>query len=304
MNKPDSADKKYYNHFYRIFCSFYKAEFYQFVAYNQNGYGLRTISLILFISFLIPTIIIYKSLSGFSFRDNKNIEIANIRENIVQFPDIKISAGKLNQENNEFLPFVITGNSQGKDLITLDPNQNSIIAANSLILFSKEGVFFSSIEIIGYLLNMFGYDNIPINQIKLDTNFIKYNEGDFVINSELIETSIELYINNLGKNLVFSVLPLTFIISLLLKIIEIIIFSCLTIVFLKKNKIKLAYKKTFAITAAALIPALIMKSLDAISMWSSRIINDPNLGGIVILSLNFYFIYFAVTSVTRLNKSS
>jgi len=289
---------KYNNHIYGIFYSFFKPEFYQYVAYHQKGYGLKTIILILFFSFFIPTLIIYKSFSTFDFVESKNEKIIKIRDSLSNFPKINIISGKLDKEQNPILPVVINGASENNNLITIDPDKNSLVATNSLILFSKEGVFFDSIEIISYLLNIFGYNNIPINQMKVEASFINYNNENITIDSNLVESTIQLYVNNLGRNLLFSVLPITFVISILLKIIEIFALSLVTSLLLKRKKLVYSYKKIFAITAAALIPSLFLKSIDAISMWSSNIIGNSAYGGLIILAINFYFISFAVTAIS------
>ena len=235
-----SKDKnftKYNNHIFRIFYSFFKPEFYQYVAYQQKGYGLKTIILILFFSFFIPTLIIYKSFSTFDFANSKNEKVIQIRDSLSNFPKIKIISGKLDNKENPILPIVINGAQEDKNLITLDPDKNSLIATNSLILFSKEGVFFDSIEIISYLLSVFGYNNIPINKMNIEASFINYSKENITIDNNSVENTIQLYVNNLGRNLLFSVLPITFIISILLKVIEIFALSLVTSILLKRKKL-------------------------------------------------------------------
>ena len=159
-------------------------------------------------------------------------------------------------------------------------------------------------EMISILLNSFELGNIPLDKLGNNTNFQEYPQDNFTINGEKLIKWSESYINYLGSNVLFSLLPLALIAAIILKMIEIFILSLITSSLLNRRKIKLPSKKVFALTLAAMLPGLALKALDAFSLWSSRLISNNNYGSIIMLAINIYFIYFAVSSLQQNSSRS
>ncbi len=177
--------------------------------------------------------------------------------------------------------------------------ENSLINANSLVVFTEKGVYFDNLELIFIILRLFSSAKVPLDKISpINTNFMPYSADNTLINGEKLHEGVEETINYMG-NMLFSLLPTILIAALVLKLLEIMIMSLITILLLNKRGIKLAYKKIFALTLTAMIPSLILKALNAFSLWSSYLISNGSIGSLFILILNIYFISYAVNGLQQ-----
>lgn len=292
------------NYFSRIYRSFYDKGFYNNVAYQQNNVGVNLLVFILFVTYLVPSLIIYNKFTTFAFATTQSIKLKELGENLVEVPEIYINNRELSNEDNINTPYELDVSFLDKTLLTFNEQENSLIGTNSIILFSKSGLYFDNMEMISILLNSFELGNIPLDKLGNNTNFQEYPQDNFTINGEKLIKWSESYINYLGSNVLFSLLPLALIAAIILKMIEIFILSLITSSLLNRRKIKLPSKKVFALTLAAMLPGLALKALDAFSLWSSRLISNNNYGSIIMLAINIYFIYFAVSSLQQNSSRS
>ncbi|MFZ8864515.1 MAG: DUF1189 family protein [Rickettsiales bacterium] len=290
------------NYLDRIIKSFYHKDYYNFVAFQQKNTGINLLIFIIFLTYLVPTILMYQKFKSFSFAKTNNQELAEISKGLLEIPDFFIKDGKLSSEHNPNLPYDFGVSFLAKKLVVFNDQENSLINANSLVVFAEKGVYFDNLELIFIILRLFSSANVPLDKISpINTNFMPYSADNTLINGEKLHEGVEKTINYMG-NMLFSLLPTILIAALVLKLLEIMIMSLITILLLNKRGIKLAYKKIFALTLTAMIPSLILKALNAFSLWSSYLISNGSIGSLFILILNIYFISYAV-NVLQQRKS-
>ncbi len=282
------------NYLDRIIKSFYHKDYYNFVAFKQRNTGINLLIFIIFLTYLVPTVLMYQKFKSFSFAKTNSQELAEISKGLLEIPDFFIKDSKLSSGHNPNLPYDFGVSFLAKKLVVFNDQENSLVNANSVIVFAEKGVYFDNLELIFIILRLFSSANVPLDKISpINTNFIPYSTDNTLINGAKLHEVAEESIHYMG-NMLFSLLPTILIAALVLKLLEIMIMSLITIVLLNKRGIKLAYKKIFALTLTAMIPSLILKALNAFSLWSSHLISNSSFGSLFILVLNIYFISYAV----------
>jgi len=284
-----------YNNFLnRSFSAFFSRSFYNFVFTQQKNNGFSTLIIILFLTYLVPTITIYQKLIGFTYQDNQDEIVLELQNSLLEVPDITITDGIL--DGNDQLPKEIAMSVLNKNLIVIDQEQNSLSTVNSSVLFASDGMYFNNLELIVILLKALNLRNIPTGNISSNTSFIQYPETLTAFDGNFLLEWSERYIHSLGSNLLYSLLPAVVILSVILKFIEVLCLSFIARIIANRLNIKYKTEQIFRLTVAAMIPALIIKCINSASLWSSSILSAQPIGTLLLVSMNLYFIHFALTS--------
>ena len=292
----------YNNLFIRVFSSFFSRDFYCFVFDKQKNSGFGVLAVILFVTFFIPSIIIYNKLINFSYSDSDNLLISELKDTLISVPEVSVKEGVL-YNNQSGLPKTVELNSFNKNLIVLDETKNSLIASDTMVLFSKDGMYFNPLELVTILLKIFGLKNIPVEHFaNAKANFISYPKEPFVFDGEFMIKWSEGYVQSLGNSLLYSLLPSVFIFSLILKFIEVLFLSFIARVVALRYKLQFTHKQIFRLTVVALIPTLVIRLINASFLWSSNLLAMQPLSTLLLVGINLYFIYFAISSVVARQK--
>lgn len=285
-----------YNNFLnRSFAAFFSRPFYNFVFTQQKTNGFSTLIIILFLTYLVPTIIIYQKLVGFTYQDNQDEIVLELQNSLLEVPDVTITDGVLDG-NNDQLPKEIAMSVLNKNLIVIDQKQNSLSTVNSSVLFASDGVYFNNLELIVILLKALNLRNIPTGNISSNTSFIQYPKTLTAFDGNFLLEWSQQYIHSLGTNLIYSLLPAVVILSVILKFIEVLCLSFIARIIANRLNVKYKTEQIFRLTVAAMIPALIIKCINSASLWSSSILSAQPIGTLLLVSINLYFIHFALTS--------
>jgi len=283
-----------YNNFLnRSICAFFSERFYNFVAKGQKNSGFGTLVVILFFTYLIPSVVIYNKLINFSYEDSESA--LELKSMLLEVPEITITEGVL--DDNDIFPKSISSDILNKNFLVIDKKENSLVASNSSILFSKDGVYFNNLELVVILLNTLNLKNIPTGNITNNTNFVPYPAEFSSFDSNFLIQWSEKYIHSLGASLVYSLLPAVVLLSIILKFVEIFFLSFITRIISVRMNLNLSSNQIFRLTVAAMIPALMVKLINGMSLWSSKILSVQPMGTLLLVAMNLYFIYFSVKSV-------
>lgn len=285
----------YNNFFNRSVGAFFSEKFYNFVFREQSNNGFSTIIIILFFTYFIPSIIIYNKLVNFTYQNNDNEAISELKEALFEVPNVTITDGIL--DHNDDLPKAINISLLDKNLLVIDKEQDSLITSNSSVLFSKDGIYFNSLDLVGILLKLLNIQNVPTGSIDGNASFVQYSDVLTAFDGDFLTKWSEKYINSLGGNLLYSLLPSVVILSIIFKFIEVFFLSFITRFIAVKLRVDYTPQQIFRLTAAAMIPALVIKLINASSLWSSTILLMQPAGTLLLISMNLYFMYFAVKSV-------
>ena len=286
----------YNNIFIIIYRSFFCKKLYNHI-FKQGKFNIfLPLFTIIVITYLVPCLMIKNRLANFTYSDNSNILAQELSENITLTPEIIIKNGKLIHENNpDIFPYYINIPSLNKNIISFDPKANSLIAHNSVILFSNEKVIFSLPELVVILLKLVNLNSPPLSQItQHNSNYELYPNKDINFNGATMLNLSEEYINSLAKLILYPISLIIIFLTILLKFVEILILSFITKFIAQKNQISLNFSQAFNLTAIALIPTLIIKALNAMSLWSSNLLTVYPISTLLLLAINLYYINFAV----------
>ena len=289
--------KNYNNLFIRIYRSFFCANYYSFIAKQKNTNGFALVSIILAITYFIPCLIIQNKLSNFTYENKSNELVVELQESFSLVPEIHISEGKLLLENNANLPYIVNSTLLEKNILLFDPNQNSLIANNSVVLFAQDRIYFYTPELIYLLLKIINLSPPTMDKLNHKSDFILYPKENIKIDGNIILSWTQKYIQSLGKTIIYPLLPIIILFSIVLKFIEIWFLSLITKFIANNYKLSLSSRQAFRLTATALIPTLIIKLLNAATLWSSSILSTYPLSTLLLLAINLYYIHFAVKSV-------
>jgi hypothetical protein len=289
----------YNNIFTIIYRSFFCNKLYNFIFKQDKPNIFFPIFAILVISFLVPCLIIQHRLANFTYDNNPNILVQELKEAILATPDIALKKGELLYKHNDNnLPYVINIPSLDKSLITFAPSANSLIAHNTTILFSNEKVIYSLPELIALLLKLINLHTPSLSELKQhSSSYVSYPKGEIVFNGRTMLNLSKKYINSLANIILYPISLLIIILSTFLKFAEIWLLSFITKFFAHKYQITLSSKQAFNLTAIALIPTLTIKALNAISLWSSNLLTTYPISTLLLLAINLYYINFAVKSL-------
>ena len=291
--------QNYHNIFVRVYRSFFCKNYYNFIAKQKNTNGFALVCLILAITYLIPCLIIQNRLSNFTYNNKDNKLVVELKENLYSVPDIYLNEGKLLAEKNPNLPYNVNSALLGKNILLFDPSQNSLIANNSIILFSQDRIYFYIPELIYTLLKIINLSAPTTGKFNNKSDFILYPKDNIKIDGKTIISWTEKYIRSLGKTIIYPILPIIILLSVILKFIEIWFLSLITKFIANNYKLNFTSRQAFRLTATALIPTLIIKLLNAMTLWSSNILSTYPLSTLLLLTINLYYIYFAVKSVAK-----
>ncbi len=286
----------------RIFYSFYSADFYRYVASSQRSSGFSYLAIIIALTYLVPALLISNRLSSFSFADTQNTELIELREILASAPELQIAEGQLVVSDADSFPVKFAHSALSKDLLVIDPEQNSLIAAQSFILFGAEGVYFHNLEITSLLFNFLGFEMFPKAGFNGDATFQPYKAESYSFSGSDLAEWLESYINGLGRSLLFSVFPLVVLASIFLKFVELYIFTAIARSLARRKQLQITRAQAIKLTAAALMPVLVIKFIDACSLWSSNLLKIPFLSLLLLVFLNYYFINFALDSLKQRYK--
>ena len=271
----------------KIFFSFYNKKFYAGAINNKNSSYFSIIIAILFITYLVPSAFIYYKLSNFSFKTTQSEQIKSFAQDLEKMPDFSIKEGILNIEE----PITVS------NIIAADKETNSPDSLNTLILFANEGIYFKEYQILKFLLQNMGIKKLQLGNLENSVNYIEYPKDEEIkITGIFLLDLVTGYTKTLSKKILFPFFPITIALLTLFKFIEISILAFLTAFIAKRNNIKLSKLQIKQLTILALIPALTIKMLNGIFLFSSSLLALP-IAGIILFAMKIAYINFAVRSV-------
>ena len=295
--------QNYNNFFTRVFCSCFSRNFYRHVFYESKSDYFSVIILIIAITYIIPTSIIRDRLANFSYSQNDNNIARELHDALSNIPDITISDNILDSQNYPELPQSQYFSVLNKNLFTIDPTQNSLITTNSSILFAEDGIYINNQDLIIILGKMLGLENTPTNiynnNHSKETPFLPYENNLTKFNGEFWIKWSEKNIRSLKTPLIFALLPSVIIVTSIIKLIEIFFLSFIAKAMAARLGISYNSLQILRITTVAMIPVLIIKLVNAAGLWSSKFLSFPPFSIILLMAINIYFIYFALSSVKQ-----
>jgi hypothetical protein len=281
--------------FRKVFYSFYSSRFYNFVFREQKGMGFSLVVKIVFLTYFVPSVVIYAKLSGFELGEVKSEKLIEFRDKLQLMPEIKIVNGELVNEKE----VVLNLSGYSKKVFVTSREVTSPQTLNTLMVFGKDGLYFRQFEFLGFLFSLVDLDFASIKNLDADVSFVPYaGDVELVVDGELIEKVLNGYLQEIGQKLIFPILPIVVALMLLLKYVEVIIFGILTRSLAARRGIILSDLEVKKLTIIALVPALFLKMLNGMFLWSSKfLITTP--GVIFILLMKIYYIYHIVRSLKK-----
>lgn len=224
---------KKYHIFESLFLSFYSKPLYQDVAKEWRGLALGYLLLVIAICWLPYSYDFHRFINQFSSQMLPGI--------VQQFPNITIKAGQLSIDRP--LPYAIKEPGNGATLILFDVAEKhpSMDKLDAYALVTQNKV-------------MVRDDSSPVHKV---TTYSLAKLDDTALTQSQIKTFGERFV--LASSILMY--PLAVLISFVYRLLQVLIFGALGLVFAHLFQIKLLYKTSVRLAVVALTPMLFLSTL-------------------------------------------
>ena len=282
-----------------IFGSLFKSSFYRSALNFKLSKVLLIYFFLLLLAYLIPFFSIFNKITSIDLINPENLISKKVNHWIDQLPSFNIKDGKIELQEEEKIE--VMQYESNESVIVFNTKEQS--QKEGAVFFTSDGLYFHDANVSAVISDLFEIpqNNFLYSSSKKDYSFVSYDNFENIdITSDFVRSVVTEIVGKYDHKY-YLIVSLYFVfVNFIILLVQITIFTFLTISILGSNKLK--YYKIYILTACAFIPYFILEIINILTFKQSYLLNSYPSSFIIFLLVNCYFVRFAAKSISNIKS--